>query len=73
MSLWDPYCILEFNFYCDPYGLDTISTGTAFAFYMEMYKYGILTKKTKPGITASVQSSGTNNFLSIIWQFGLIK
>jgi aldehyde:ferredoxin oxidoreductase len=45
MSLWDPNWILEFNFYCDTYGLDTISTGTAIAFYMEMYEYGILNKE----------------------------
>jgi len=44
MSIWDPLWILEFNFYCDTYGLDTISTGTAIAFYMEMYEYGILNK-----------------------------
>jgi aldehyde:ferredoxin oxidoreductase len=50
MSLWDPLWILEFNFYCDTYGLDTISTGTAIAFYMEMYEYGILTKKRCGGI-----------------------
>lgn len=45
MDLWDPLWILEFNFYCDTYGLDTISTGTAIAFYMEMYEYGILNKE----------------------------
>lgn len=45
MSIWDPKQILEFNFYCDTYGIDTISTGTAIAFYMEMYEYGILDKK----------------------------
>jgi len=45
MGLWDPLWILEFNFYCDTYGLDTISTGTAIAFYMEMYEYGILNKE----------------------------
>ncbi len=45
MSIWDPLCILEFNFYCDTYGIDTISTGTAIAFYMEMYEYGILSKE----------------------------
>ena len=44
MSIWDPLWILEFNFYCDTYGLDTISAGTAIAFYMEMYEYGILNK-----------------------------
>jgi len=50
MSLWDPLWILEFNFYCDTYGIDTISTGTAIAFYMEMYEYGILNKKRCGGI-----------------------
>lgn len=50
MSLWDPEWILEFNFYCDTYGLDTISTGTAIAFYMEMMEYGILTKERCDGL-----------------------
>ena len=50
MSMWDPLWILEFNFYCDTYGIDTISTGTAIAFYMEMYEYGILNKKRCDGL-----------------------
>ena len=50
MSIWDPLWVLEFNFYCDTYGLDTISTGTAIAYYMEMYEYGILNKKRCDGI-----------------------
>ena len=50
MSIWDPLWILEFNFYCDTYGIDTISTGTAIAFYMEMYEYGILNKERCDGI-----------------------
>jgi len=50
MSIWDPLWILEFNFYCDTYGLDTISTGTAIAFYMEMYEYGILNKERCDGL-----------------------
>ncbi len=50
MSLWDPLWILEFNFYCDTYGLDTISAGTAIAFYMEMYEYGILNKNRCDGL-----------------------
>jgi len=29
MGLWEPEWVLEFNFYCDTYGLDTISSGTA--------------------------------------------
>jgi len=50
MSLWDPLWILEFNFYCDTYGLDTISTGTAIAFYMEMYEYDTLNKDRCDGL-----------------------
>ncbi|MEA2055937.1 MAG: aldehyde ferredoxin oxidoreductase C-terminal domain-containing protein [Candidatus Thermoplasmatota archaeon] len=50
MSIWDPLWILEFNFYCDTYGIDTISTGTAIAFYMEMYEYGILNKERCDGL-----------------------
>jgi len=53
MSLWDPLWILEFNFYCDTYGLDTISAGTATAFYMEMYEYGILNKERCDGLELS--------------------
>ncbi|MFA5102256.1 MAG: aldehyde ferredoxin oxidoreductase C-terminal domain-containing protein [Candidatus Thermoplasmatota archaeon] len=50
MSIWDPLWVLEFNFYCDTYGIDTISTGTAIAFYMEMYEYGILNKERCDGL-----------------------
>jgi aldehyde:ferredoxin oxidoreductase len=50
MSIWDPLWILEFNFYCDTYGIDTISAGTAMSFYMEMYEYGILNKDRCDGL-----------------------
>jgi aldehyde:ferredoxin oxidoreductase len=50
MSIWDPLWVLEFNFYCDTYGIDTISTGTAIAFYMEMYEYGILNRERCDGL-----------------------
>ena len=50
MSIWDPLWILEFNFYCDTYGIDTISAGTSIAFYMEMYEYGILNKERCNGL-----------------------
>lgn len=50
MGLFNPNWVLEFNFYCDTYGLDTISTGTAIAFYMEMFEYGILNKERCGGL-----------------------
>jgi aldehyde:ferredoxin oxidoreductase len=50
MGIFDPEQVLEFNFYCDTYGLDTISAGTGTAFYMEMYEYGILTRQRCDGL-----------------------
>jgi len=57
MGFWDPLWILEFNFYCDTYGIDTISTGTSMAFYMEMYEYGILNKERCDGLELSFGNS----------------
>ncbi|MHA2294873.1 MAG: aldehyde ferredoxin oxidoreductase family protein [Candidatus Hodarchaeales archaeon] len=45
-GVWDPKWVLEANFYCDTYGLDTISVGTGIAFVMECYEAGILNKET---------------------------
>ncbi len=50
MGLWDPDWVIEWNFYCDCYGLDTISFGTGTAYYMEMYEYGILNKERCGGL-----------------------
>lgn len=50
MGMWDPDWVIEWNFYCDTYGLDTISFATAMAFYMEMYEYGILTRERCDGL-----------------------
>ncbi|MFH0815595.1 MAG: aldehyde ferredoxin oxidoreductase C-terminal domain-containing protein [Methanobacteriota archaeon] len=50
MGLWDPDWVIEWNFYCDCYGIDTISFATGMAYYMEMYEYGILTKERCGGL-----------------------
>lgn len=42
MGIFDPNFIAEYNFYCDTYGLDTISYSTMTAFIMECYEAGIL-------------------------------
>jgi aldehyde:ferredoxin oxidoreductase len=34
---------MEYNYYCDEYGLDTISTGVTIAFFMECMKRGFIT------------------------------
>ena len=41
-GIFEAWPILEINFYCDTYGIDTISFGTAMAFVMECYEAGIL-------------------------------
>ncbi len=49
-GIFDPEAILELNFYCDTYGIDTISFGTATAFVMECYERGIIGKEATDGI-----------------------
>ncbi len=41
-GIFDPDHIIEMNYYCDVYGLDTISVGTATAFVMECFERGLL-------------------------------
>jgi len=43
MGCFDPDFVLEWNFYCDTYGIDTISFGTCMAFVMECFENGIIT------------------------------
>jgi aldehyde:ferredoxin oxidoreductase len=49
-GIFDPDAILELNFYCDTYGLDTISYGTLAAFVMECYEAGILDEEKTGGL-----------------------
>lgn len=49
-AIFDPEAILELNFYCDTYGIDTISFGTATAFAMECYERGIINKDITGGL-----------------------
>ncbi len=50
LGLFDPLDILELNFYCDTYGIDTISFGTSTSFIMECYEAGILNKEITGGL-----------------------
>ena len=52
-GVWDPKWIMEVNFYCDTYGLDTISVGTGIAFVMECYEAGILNNEITGGLDLS--------------------
>ena len=49
-GIFDPDHVIEANFYCDTYGLDTISVGTATAFAMECYELGAIDKKATGGL-----------------------
>jgi aldehyde:ferredoxin oxidoreductase len=42
MGIFDPQFVLEYNWYCDEYSLDTISTGVAAGFFMECVQRGFL-------------------------------
>lgn len=49
-GIFDPEAILELNFYCDTYAIDTISFGTLTAFVMECYENGIINKEVTGGL-----------------------
>ena len=47
---FDPQVVLELNFYCDTYGVDTISFANCAAFAMECYEAGIITIQDTGGL-----------------------
>lgn len=49
MGCFDADFLLEFNFYCDTYGVDTISVSTCMAFVMEAFENGIITTEHTGG------------------------
>ncbi len=52
-GIFDADYVIEMNFYCDIYGLDTISVGTATAFAMECYTMGLIDKEATGGLDLS--------------------
>jgi aldehyde:ferredoxin oxidoreductase len=44
MGIFDPQFIMEYNWYCDEYGMDTISMGVTASFLMECVQRGYLSK-----------------------------
>ncbi len=49
-GIFDPDYIIEANFYCDTYGICTITWGTLVAFIMECYENGIINKEITGGL-----------------------
>ncbi len=50
LGIWNPEFILEANWHCDNYGIDTISTATIMAFIMECFQRGFLTSAEIDGL-----------------------
>jgi len=53
MGIFDPLPIIEMNFYCDTYGVDTISYANSVAFVMECWEAGILNAERTGGLDLS--------------------
>ena len=49
-GIFDSQYVLESNFYCDTYGVDTISLGNITGFCMECYEEGIINKEITGGL-----------------------
>jgi aldehyde:ferredoxin oxidoreductase len=49
-GIFDPEYVIESNFYCDTYGICTITWSTVTAFIMECYEEGILNKERTGGL-----------------------
>jgi len=50
IGIFDYHPILEANFYCDTYGICTITWGTIVAFIMECYENGVINKEITGGL-----------------------
>ena len=66
LGIFDPYTIIEINFYCDAYGLDTISVGTAIAFAMECFERGIIDETHTEGL--KLNFGNRNSALEVVHQ-----
>jgi len=68
MGIYDPDFVLEMNFYCDTYGIDTISYTTGMAFVMECYEAGILNKEETGGL--DLHFGNVDASLEVLHQMG---
>ena len=50
LGVFDPEFVLEMNFYCDTYGIDTISFTTGLAFVMECFEAGVIGTEATGGL-----------------------
>jgi len=66
MGCFDPDFLVEFNFYCDTYGIDTISFSTTMAFVMEAFESGVINENDTGGM--KLKFGATNEVLEILHQ-----
>lgn len=50
LDIWNPEFIMEANWHCDNYGIDTITTSVLIAFVMECFQRGYVTKEDTGGL-----------------------
>ncbi len=67
-GIFDPEFVIECNFYCDTYGIDTISFGTIMGFVMECYENAVLNDQITGGLTLNFGNSGAA--LEVLHQMG---
>jgi len=66
MGIFDYDAIIEANFYCDTYGLCTITWGTIVAFIMECYENGVINKEITGGL--DLRFGSINDSLELMHQ-----
>ena len=67
-GIFDPEYIIEANFYCDTYGICTITWSTLTAFIMECFQNGILNKERTGGLDLNFGNS--ESALEMLHQLG---
>lgn len=67
-GIFDADYVIEMNYYCDIYGLDTISVGTATAFAMECYETGLIDRSVTGGL--DLKFGNKEAALELIHQMG---
>ncbi len=53
LGIFDPHTVAEINYYCDVYGIDTISFGNSVGFVMECFERGLISSAHIGGMDLS--------------------
>ncbi|MBN2494861.1 MAG: (2Fe-2S)-binding protein [Deltaproteobacteria bacterium] len=68
MGIFDPDFVVEMNYYCDHYGIDTISFVTLMAFVMECFEAGVLNTERTGGL--DLHFGAADAALEVLHQMG---